>query len=92
MQRPFRADDEDTQLAQWVARVTSRWAARRDLSAAQRKALFGRLLAALTRARARTGSTAPLTASDPGAYADTTAREASVGVDDAARRGRPTRR
>lgn len=92
MQRPFRADDEDTQLAQWVARVTSRWAARRDLSAAQRKALFSRLLAALTRARARTGSTTPLTASDPGDYADTTAREAADRLGDGSRGGGTTQR
>ena len=78
MQRPFRAEDDESQLAQWVGRVTARWAARRDLSAAQRRALFSSLLGALARARTRTGTTSPLTASDPGTYADTTAQEAVV--------------
>lgn len=70
-----RRDDDDRQLAHWVAQVTGRWAARRDLSAARRKALFARLLATLTHARTVTGSTAALTGSDPARYADTSAQE-----------------
>jgi len=74
MRRPVGTED-DSHLGHWVAEVTQRWASHRNLTGGQRRALFARLLSALTRLRTVTGSTASLTGADPAAYADTTARD-----------------